>query len=146
MGTWETRIRIGGLVVAFTAFFVSLGCNTLLYGEDSSFTVGLACLLFGMSYPAWYSNLFLFLAGVSLRQKQFWAAVGCAVVALSLALSALLIHEIPRNEAGMLAPVIGYGIGYYLWVACGLVLLAAGLGCAVVRQKNDSILGLGEVG
>ncbi len=146
MATWETRIRIGGLIVAFTAFFVSLGCSTLLYGDDSSFTVGLACLLFGLSYPAWYANLFLFLAGVSLRQKQFWGAVGCAAVATGLSLSALLIQEVPKNEAGMLAPVIGYGIGYYLWVACGLVLLAAGIACSLVRQKSNSILGLGEVG
>ena len=50
MATWETRIRIGGLIVAFTAFFVSLGCSTLLYGDDSSFTVGLACLLFGVDW------------------------------------------------------------------------------------------------
>ncbi len=146
MTTWETRIRIGGLILAFTAFFVSLGCNTLLYGEDSGFTVGLACLLLGMSYPAWYANLFLFLASVSLRQKQFWGAVGCAAVATGLALSALLIQEVPKNEAGMLAPVIGYGIGYYLWVACGLVLLAAGVACTLVRQKSNSIPVLGEVG
>lgn len=143
MSNWETRIRIGGLILAGTAFAVSLGCNTLLYGDDSGFTVGLACLLFGMSYPAWYANLFLFLAGASLRQKQFWGAVGCAIVATGLSLSALLIQEVPKNEAGMLAPVIGYGAGFYLWVACGVVLLAAGIACSLINRKSNSILSLG---
>ena len=146
MSNWESQIRIGGLILAATAFVLSLGCNTLLYGDDSSFLVGLACLLFGMSYPAWYANLFLFLAGVSLSQKQFWGAAGCAMVATVLSLTALLIHEVPKNEAGMLAPVIGYGAGFYLWVMCGLVLLVAGLICSRVSRTSDSILKLSQVG
>lgn len=146
MSNWESRIRIGGLILAATAFVVSLGCNTLLYGADSGFTVGLACLLFGMSYPAWYANLFLFLASVSLRQKQFSGAAGCAIVATGLSLSALLIQEIPQNEAGMLAPVIGYGAGFYLWVTSSLVLLTAGIACSLINRKSDSILNFGQVG
>ena len=36
--------------------------------------------------------------------------------ATSLALSFLLLHSFIKNEGGSRSPIIGYGLGYILWV------------------------------
>lgn len=130
-----SQIRTTGLILATVLFVLSLGFGTLLYSDDSSFLIGLACLLFGMSYPAWYANPFLFFSGCLLREKKPAWALANAVVATCLILTTFTITQIERNEAGHLAPVIGYGLGFYLWAACGVVLLGTSLALLTIREQ-----------
>jgi hypothetical protein len=130
------RIRTTGVVLAIVLFILSLGFSTLLYAEDSSFLVGLACLLFGLSYPAWWANPFLFFAGCLLKERKPAWALANAAIATVLILSTFTITHIERNEAGTLAPVIGYGLGFFLWLGCGLVLLSTSLVCVVLGKSQ----------
>jgi hypothetical protein len=136
MAMSASAVRKAGICVAVVLFVASLGCNTLLYGPESSFLVGLVCLLFGMSYLSWYANPFIVFSGLLLlEEKPVWAA-GVAAIATGLALSALSIQEIERNEAGTMAPVIGYGAGFYLWVGCTVVLLLTACYCVAARRTG----------
>ena len=134
--TTVRNIRTAGITLAIILFVLSLGFCTLLYADDSSFLVGLGCLLFGMSYPAWYANPFLFFSGCLLREKKPGWALASSVIATALILTTFSIAQIERNEAGHLAPVIGYGLGFYLWLGCSLVLLATSLVCLAKPEPS----------
>ena len=99
---------------------------------NSSFLLGLVCLLFGFGKLAWYANLFHFGAVLAfLIGKAGWAA-SLSVVSIGLALTTFGIVEMPRNEGGQMTAIVGYHVGYYLWVAS----MVAVLGVAVFRMRN----------
>jgi len=130
-----SRVRVAGIVLASALFLFSLGGNTLIYAEDSSFLLGIICLLFGQGYLPWYANLFIVFSGLFLfGQKPTWAA-GAALISTALALTTLSIQEIERNEAGTMATVTGYGAGFYLWLGSNVVLLMTSLYCVAWRPK-----------
>ena len=132
------RVRTASLILASVLFVLSLGCSTLIYADDSSFLIGLACLLFGLSYPAWWANPFLFFTSCLLRENKPAWAVANATTAIVLMLTTLSITQVEKNEAGHLAPVLGYGLGFYLWLACGLTLLAAALLCLGANKSASA--------
>jgi len=129
-------IRTAGIILAFVLFVFSLGFSTLLYAQDSSFLLGIICLLFGMGYLAWYANPFVFLTGLFLLNSKPRWALGAAAISTMLALTALSIQEIERNEAGTMAPVTGYGAGFYLWLACNVVLLATSVYSVATARRS----------
>jgi hypothetical protein len=105
-------------------FATSLAFETLLYADDSTFLLGIVCLLFGIGYLPWFANPLGALASVLLLRNSYKWAACIEAVALPLALTTLSIVEVPRNEAGQLARVTGYGVGFDLWLTSHCVLLA----------------------
>lgn len=65
-----SAVRSVGLILAFALLVISLGCSTLLYAEDSTFLLGIICLLFGIGHLAWYANPFIFLSGLFLLLEK----------------------------------------------------------------------------
>jgi hypothetical protein len=48
-----------------------------------------------------------------------------------------LIQKAPFNEAGHMANVVGYGLGFYLWIASMFaILLTSVLSAAVGKAKS----------
>jgi hypothetical protein len=126
------------LGVALILFLASLVNETLIYAQDSSFLVGLVCLLFGMDYLAWYANPLLAIAGCLMLGNQPRSSFAASLAALALACSAFAIAEIPRNEAGTMAQVIGYGAGFWLWLSSITTLAAAAVYCALRERQAIS--------
>ena len=130
------RIRTAGITLAGVLFVCSLGFTTLRSADNSSFSIGLACLLLGLSYLPWWANPCLFFTWCLLcEEKPAWATA-TATVATTLMLTALTITQIPVNEAGNLAPVTGFGPGFYLWLTCSLVLLSTAIFCLVKGERT----------
>src|SRR6185295_18687688 len=120
-------LRAIGLAVACLMFLLSLGCGTIVAGTDKGFLLGFVCLLFGMEYLAWYANPFIVLSGLLLLlDRPGWSA-GFGAIAITFALSTFWIREIEINEAGHVGTVTGYGLGFYLWIGCCIVLWATSL-------------------
>src|SRR6185295_4711314 len=119
------RSRTLGIALAFTLFVASLGFNTLKLSEgDTSFLMGLICLVFGFSYLPWFANpLFLLSAILLIAKKPRWA-LGTSALSLILAISTFSIQKAPYNEGGDEANVIAYGPGFFLWLASISVLLS----------------------
>jgi hypothetical protein len=132
----EWDLRSVGFVVAGLLYFVSLGGGTIQSGTDRGFLLGIICLLFGMSYLAWYANPCILISGMFLLSKRFHWAAAYAGIAIALCLSALRIREIEINEAGTMGVVTGYGFGFYLWTASSITLLAASLACLLSRRDH----------
>jgi hypothetical protein len=130
-------LRIIGLVLSISLFIASLGFKTLILSKaDSSFLFGLICLLFGFSYLPWFANPLFVLGVIFLLLKRFSLAVTASALSAILATTTLFIREAPYNEAGHMASVIGYGAGFYLWLAGICVLLLTSLLATFLRTRN----------
>ena len=131
------RRRRVGLIVASFLFLASLVTGTLEAGSGDGFLLGMICLLFGWGiHLSWYANPLLILSGTLLLAKWPRGAACSAAVAIALMLSALQIKEIYINEGGTKGPVTGYGVGFYLWICSGVVLLATALACLGSHRPN----------
>jgi hypothetical protein len=128
-------IRNVGITVSLAMFAVSLIGMTLLDERGGEFMVGLAYLLCGQGYLAWYANPLLLFSILLLREgKSRWASV-TAGIATALAATTFGIQETILNEAGHTAPVVGYGWGFYLWMGSCLSLLATCAACAIAKKS-----------
>jgi hypothetical protein len=81
---------------------------------------------------AWLANPILFWAWAALavgEKISSLAALALSLVALVIAISFLFQREIMTNEAGILLPITGYRIGYWIWLSsiavCGFGSMAA---------------------
>ncbi len=108
-------------------YAIALFCPPFVLQEgNSGFLLGFVCLLFGFGELAWYANPLYFASLITLgtMKKSFVPAI-LSAAALAVALNTVAIEELPRNEAGNMTAVIGYGPGFYLWLASMLVVLNA---------------------
>jgi hypothetical protein len=122
----KKRVRKIGLFISGILFGISLFCPAFRLQEgNSGFLLGFVCLFFGFEHLPWYANLFYLGGLVALTLKRMFFTGFLAAVAIAVASTTLRIKEMPRNEAGNMTAVIGYGLGFYLWVASMLVLLIA---------------------
>jgi hypothetical protein len=144
------RRRWVGFILAGLLFLASLATGTLKTDRGGEgFLLGIICLLFGWGiHLSWYANPLLLLSGALLLAKRPLGAACSAAVAISLMLTALQIKEIYINEGGTKGPVTGYGVGFYLWVCSGGVLLVTALlsmrgGRQRVENSNEGTTGSG---
>ena len=122
-----------------------LAASALLYAGsliNNSFCVAGKCngwpgygvLIFGaiplVSSPAnltWLANPLLFLSWKYTFRLKTKQSIACASVALLLAASFLLFRNVVTNEGGTAAPITGYALGYWLWLASMSCSLLAAL-------------------
>ena len=64
-------------------------------------------------------------------------ALATSAASLILAATTLLIQKAPFNEAGHMANVVGYGLGFYLWIASmSAILVTSVLSTTVGNAKS----------
>ena len=85
--------------------------------------MGFVCLLFGFTYLAWFANPLFLVSIVLLSLNRLRMALAASTVSVILAATTFQIQKVPYNEAGNMAKVIGYGLGFYLWIASLSVIL-----------------------
>ena len=130
-------LRIAGIAFAAVLFLGSLGFKTLILSQgDSSFLMGFVCLLFGFSYVAWYANPLVLLSIILLSLNRSGMAVATSIASLILAATTFLIQKVPYNEAGHMANVVGYGLGFYLWIASISVVFLTSVLSTTVRNAE----------
>jgi len=119
------------LVTSVILFIVALTqpcyCTAQECGEPFEGLLLLVVGVFGLfSFPAgvtWLANLTIFIAWRSFKNPKralIWSAIG-----LGIALSFMLFKQVMVNEAGGISNVTQYQLGYYLWVASFVGMLAS---------------------
>jgi hypothetical protein len=133
-------MRFLALGISLVCFGASLCFNTILFSPgDSSFLLGIVCLLLGWSSIQWFANPCFVMSAIRLKQKRYVAAAVWSSVATALALSTFSLREIVANEAGQKSPIVGYGPGFYLWLVSIVTILIGAIACMIL-QKVDSTL------
>lgn len=105
---------------------------------NSGFLLGFVCLFFGFGHLAWYANPLYFGSLVTLLLKRGFLSALLTLPAIALALTALRITEMPRNEAGHMSAVAGMGAGFHLWLASMVVALFGGILEIRKRARPDA--------
>jgi len=119
-------------IAAIGCFVASLPLPCLWLEGDRSAMVGWVLLLWGPfgvlnGVIAWYANLLLPVMLVLLLRRKYRLVVLCGVPCLALALSTLAMRQMVVTERPDYATVIGYGPGFYLWLASLAIPPAAAL-------------------
>lgn len=133
------RRSVRGLAVVILFYLPSLPLPTLIPAKgDPSFLAGFVCLAFGWAHLPWYANPLLLVSAILvLARRPRWALVP-AVLAIPIALSALTIDQVWYNEAGHEADVVGYGLGFYLWIASLVAMLGTAIwSIADVKEEGE---------
>ncbi len=110
MGIWIS-IALYALCLAFPAYYI---------GEAHEPQNSFSLLLMGWLGPldghfSWLANLFYLLALIMYKKPN--VSVGFGLLALILALSFLSHKRIIVSEAPTYKNIVGYGYGYFFWVA-----------------------------
>lgn len=122
----EIVLKIFFLEVSMALYILSLFQTAFYVKYSPPEFPAFACLLWGALYLgetlAWLGNITLILSAVCLFiQNQIIGAVS-SFITLLLMLSFLLEDKALVNEGGLMAPITGYGWGYWLWIASAAVL------------------------
>lgn len=132
------RISIG-------LFAISLFCDGFYVDGPSprAWSLGFGELIAGWfaaadGIKAWWANPLLLVAWLTFRSKSPLVSSLCTVLALWAMLSFLSVHIVPVSEATTYRHVVRYGIGYWIWIASGLALLA-GNAIRVMRRTNEPV-------
>jgi peptidoglycan biosynthesis protein MviN/MurJ (putative lipid II flippase) len=138
-------IRITSIVIFLIA--LALPCfNTA--NEAGEVWEGLSLLISGcfgfyvcLTGLTWLANPALFCAWFYLRKKPETALTASSIASL-LALSFILCTNMINDESGdTYSPITGYRIGYWLWLASALIMLAGSLYLSK-NEKNEKIKSL----
>jgi hypothetical protein len=111
------------------------------YPPENSATL-LALGVFGLldGIVAWLANPALLAAWVCFYFKRFNISLWLGILAFILIISFLLHTTIIANEGGTRVEIIGYGLGFWLWLVSSLTtIVAALLGILNVKQ-NEKLL------
>jgi hypothetical protein len=82
---------------------------------------------------AWFANPMLLLTWILVWLRHGRFAIVTAFLASAFSLSFLLSKQILCDEGGGRSPIIGYGAGYWLWIASIAVALISA-GAAVIES------------
>jgi hypothetical protein len=86
---------------------------------------------------AWLANPVMFLAWIMFHSRHYRAATLFAVIAVVLILSFLLTKTVVSSESPTYSKVVGYGLGYWFWLASAVALLIGSL-IESVRSKRKA--------
>lgn len=75
---------------------------------------------------AWYANPVLFLSYLFFYIKRFNWSILLGFLALLLMASFFLSKTMIVSDGGTRAPIIAYGLGFWLWMASAVVAIVAG--------------------
>lgn len=118
-------------------FVLSCCSNVFIFEEgDSSFLFGLICLLFGFEHLSWYANPALFGAWIFCFLRKYRLAILFAAAAFLLGFAALNVEEVPRDSSGSKTRVLGFHIGYYLWMSAHLTALVFSVWRSLVANRG----------
>ena len=131
------NVRLYFVVFASVCYAISLFCGIFILEKSgpSSFVLGFVCLFFGWIHLAWYANPLLLAAIVTHLLKRDRIVLILAIIALLVALDTLTLDRIARDEAGNEERIVGYQIGFYLWLASIVSVLLSSL-VKSVRAKR----------
>ncbi|WP_292008652.1 hypothetical protein [Chryseobacterium sp.] len=135
MKTFVTRFIY--IIISIILLIISLFLPAGIAGGKSIDT--LMCFLLGWfvlfdGEISWLANPMLIISWFCLAINKTKISTITSLLAVLLSLSFLFSKEIILNEAGHKGPIESYGLGYFLWLASCMVILAGSL--LILKTKN----------
>ncbi|UOE50229.1 hypothetical protein MTO98_03980 [Mucilaginibacter sp. SMC90] len=139
----EIKLKKVILNLSILVFAISLTqecyCTSDSCGNSAmALIVGPLGLCFGGAGFSWLANPFLFIAWFSFRKKPLNAVI-TSVISVALMLSFLFFKQIISDEAGNYSAIVGYKLGYWLWVLSGGIMLVGSILILYRPEGNNNI-------
>ena len=144
MQSKNEKIRKTIWIISFSILGISLLCPTYCTNVQCSPPgSGLTDLLFGWAgaifvgnpYFAWFANPF-FIAAIFINRKVPVLSLIFSLLALSIALTFLKGGVVWLNEAGHKGYITQFQIGYWLWLASMVAMVAASVVAIIPRARD----------
>jgi len=134
------KIKRATLIVSMALFVLSLTqkcfCTTNQCGDSIMvLLVGWMGLTTGGAAITWLANPFLWVSWIFIKKNSI--SLVCSIVSLLICLSFLLFKTIIDDEAGNYNKIVGYKMGYWLWMISSLVMLTGNLFLNALKQKSE---------
>jgi hypothetical protein len=84
---------------------------------------------------SWLANPFMILAWFSYWKLKPGRALTCSAIAFLFMVRFLFEKRVLSDENGRTSAITGYGLGYWLWIASAVVLMAAA-GMALIQHRR----------
>lgn len=125
-------LSIGLLIIALTQ---KCYCTTSLCGDSIAvFIFGLFGIFFAGAALCWLANPLLILSWILIKNNKL--SLILSLISTLIAISFLLFDEIIDDEAGHYRKIVGYELGYWLWVSSNCVML---FGNYLIRKNNNAL-------
>ena len=141
----KQKVARGIVALSVLLYFASLYSPVF---KDSGSILGFYILFFGwFTIPgngfAWFANPCLWIAWIGLAKKGLKGDIIISVVmslaAVALALTTFQLKELVLDEGG--APLLGYDLGFYLWLASiGVTVLGSLVLLILYLRENGSMV------
>lgn len=144
MRSTSEKIRKTIWIISLSILGISLLCPTYCTNvQCSPLGSGLTDLLFGWAgaifvgnpYYAWFANPF-FITAIFTNRKVPVLSLIFSVLAVVIALTFLKGGPVLLNEAGHMGYITKLQIGYWLWLASMVVLVAASVVAIMLRARD----------
>lgn len=137
---WYISISAIIFVIAMTQpAFYQIRRDDMVIGSAMCLAIGAMGLLAG--YFEWLANpLILFSWIAALRGRRYQSAVS-ATLALIL-MGAFLFHSTmsyPLYEREPNVPIVGHGLGYWLWMVSGATMVIGFYGALLQARKSEAV-------
>ena len=121
-------ISLGVLLVALTQkTYCTPDCGS--HGSGFvAFLFGTLGIFVGGAYITWFANPFLILSWLFIGKRP-WVSLVLSSFSLAIAFSFLTYDEIMIKEAGHYGKIVGYALGYWLWITSIAIMLLGSLFC-----------------
>lgn len=123
---------IGLLIIALTQ---KCYCTTSLCGDSIAvFLFGIFGVFFGGAALCWLANPLLILSWILIKNNK--VSFILSILSVLIAISFMLFDEIIDDEAGHYRKIIGYELGYWLWLCSNAVMF---LGNLLIRKNKNAL-------
>ncbi|WP_156777999.1 DUF2189 domain-containing protein [Chlorobium ferrooxidans] len=136
------------LLCSVILFLLSLLFDCVYLEGEKPLTPGWSLLMTGWlgiiyGYISWLANPIVFVGWIVLLKKDFELGLLFSICALLVMLSVLFYKSIITSEYPAYSRIIGYGVGYWLWVSSAGILAAASV-CGLKKTIDESALNIDD--
>lgn len=133
-----------GVYISITIYIISLTqqCYCTNNGCLESVDVVTTGIIGFFVCPAgfsWLANPFLIASWILSSRKHRLLSLVLSVISVLLSLFFLFFHAVVTDESGQYRTIIGYRLGYWLWLTSCLVMLIGNLHSYYSSRTNDTV-------
>lgn len=137
----KSALPVTFFVVSLFIFFFSVLFDAFYVDKTPSEFSAFSALLLGWAYLdgpgiSWLGNVFLCISYLFILKRRTKTSAVLSLVAVLFMLSFLFFDSAIVSENNFEEKIIGYGSGYYMWLASGIVILLGSLYLNFKKNPN----------
>ncbi|TXF76248.1 hypothetical protein [Chryseobacterium sp.] len=141
METKKSSLPLTFFLVSLFIFFFSILFDAFYVDKTPSEFSAFSALLLGWAYLggpgiSWVGNVFLWISYLFILKRRTKTSAVLSFIAVSFMLSFLFFDTTIVSENNFEEKITGYGLGYYMWLSSGFIILIGSLYLTFKKNLN----------